>query len=164
LSGPLYSTYWNHVRKKADQIVTESPPADSSLFDDNLIRSLGWKLPYVALAYLITGEERYGLAARKWMNAFVSYPHWASDTDIGAGNILSDMSLTYDWLFSFFTPEERNLYREKLQYHANIFYKLLTEKGIYWANPTNAHNATNVMGLGFAGLALIASLQSFAVQ
>jgi len=150
-----YSKFWAYVQKRAYKYAKETSPKSVNKYNDNTIRALGNKLPYMAIAYLITGDEIYLRGVKKWMRALCSYPNWASNEDLGAAHILFGMSICYDWLYDKFTPEERALYRKKITKHANIFYKLLVKGKKWWARAyLQNHNYTNVMALGIAGLAL----------
>jgi len=155
-----YSKFWAYVQKRAYKFAKETPPKSVNKYNDNTIRALGNKLPYMAIAYLITGDEIYLRGVKKWMRALCSYPNWASNEDLGAAHILFGMSICYDWLYDKFTQEERALYRKKITKHANIFYKLLVKGKKWWARAyLQNHNYTNVMALSVAGMALYGEVQ-----
>jgi hypothetical protein len=78
-----------------------------------------------ALAYKIEGDERYLKAARRYMDAAVSYPVWGytyskPDIDLAAGHLLYGMGTAYDLLFDVLTEEERTRYREKIVRQARL--------------------------------------------
>ncbi|MCE5336065.1 MAG: DUF4962 domain-containing protein [Desulfobacteraceae bacterium] len=151
LSRYPYSKFWTAVKTKADGFVSEVPPLQ--LTGD--IRSLGNKLPPAAMAFLLTGKAEYLRGVRKWMDAFVSYPNWPDNRDLGAAHVLFGMSVAYDWLHDRFTPEERSRYRKKILHHAEILYAALRGREIWWANELlQNHNYTNVMAIAVAGVAL----------
>lgn len=150
-----YSKFWTSIKGRADKYITESPPIDASNYTDSSIRNFGNKLPYMALAYLFTKDNKYLRGVKTWMNALCSYPNWASDTDLGAAHILEGMALAYDWLYNQFTADERKKYREKITHHAEIFYWGLINKNLWWANYyLDNHNYVNTTALSSAGLAL----------
>ncbi len=156
-----YSKFWKYVKKRADKYARENPPVAVDKYNDNTIRALGNRLPYMAIAYLLTkneaipGSKMYLNGIKKWMNALCSYPNWASNEDLGAAHILFGMSVCYDWLYNEFTPEERAIYRAKITKHAQILYHLLISKKKWWSKAyLQNHNYTNVMALAVAGLAL----------
>jgi hypothetical protein len=78
-----------------------------------------------ALAYKIEGDTRYLDAAKRYMDAAVSYPVWGytfskPDIDLAAGHLLYGMGTAYDLLFDVLSVEERTRYREKLVRQARI--------------------------------------------
>lgn len=78
-----------------------------------------------ALAYRIEGDARYLEAARRYMDAAVSYPVWGytyskPDIDLAAGHLLYGLGAGYDLLYDVLTPAERTRYRDKLVRQAGI--------------------------------------------
>ena len=167
LTRPDYARFWNFTRDYAGSIAGLVPPCPQhnpgcgapdniSQYSESRIRGLGDFLPPLAMAYRFSGEQVFLDAARNWMNALVSYEDWASNADIGAGHILIGMSIAYDWLYDDFTEAERQAYRDKMAYHANIFYNLLiADNSIWWKyNLYSNHNYTNALGLALTAMAL----------
>jgi hypothetical protein len=66
-------------------------------------------VPFPALAWLLTGNQQYLDAARRWSLAACGYPHWGLGTedgsDLAAGHQLYGLALVYDWLYSSLDPE-----------------------------------------------------------
>jgi hypothetical protein len=78
-----------------------------------------------ALAYKIEGDARYLEAAKRYMDAAVSYPVWGytfskPDIDLAAGHLLYGLGTAYDLLFDVLSEEERTRYRDKLVRQARI--------------------------------------------
>ncbi len=152
-----YQTFWEVVRSRADQYAEEAPyPADdpkvASPFGS---REIGDRLPYFAMAYRLSGDPKYLNAAKAWMNAIANYPTWGGDQDLVASHILFGMSVAYDWLYDEFSPQERESYAVKMEYHAEILYKLLVNVDIWWAdNYHQNHNYVNTLAIMVAGVAL----------
>jgi len=78
-----------------------------------------------ALAYQIEGEARYLEAAKRYMDAAVSYPVWGyasskPDVDLAAGHLLYGMGAAYDLLFDALSVEERTRYRNKIVRQAGL--------------------------------------------
>ncbi len=157
LNTQPYLKFWNATKDKANKFVADRPPATTSGIDEANLWKLGDGLPDLALSYLLTGNKLYLEVAQKWMDALSSYPDWASNTDIGASNLLFSMAVAYDWLHDAFTEQQRNLYSQKLAKHAAIFYERLVKKDIWWIRPEylmQNHNYQNVMAMAVAGLVL----------
>lgn len=112
-----------------------------------------------AFAYRMTGDAKYLAAARKYMEAAVSYDVWGytynkPNVDLAAGHLLYGLSMGYDLLYNDLTPEERARYREKLAKQAHLLfesYKLSADtKFAYSQN----HLFIPAAGLGIAAYAL----------
>ncbi len=162
-----YSKFWAFIEPMAQYEATTIPPCpvanpncgapDSiSDYNDSTIRILGEKLPFMAMAYRLTGDPVYLASVRTWMNALVSYQDWASNEDIGAAHLLMGMSIAYDWLYDSFTPAERQSYRDKMVYHTNILHDLLITPGSTWWRDHlySNHNYTNVTAIAMTAVAL----------
>jgi hypothetical protein len=78
-----------------------------------------------ALAYQVEGDARYLAAAKRYMDAAVSYQVWGytfskPDVDLAAGHLLYGMGTAYDLLFDALSAEERTRYRDKIVRQARI--------------------------------------------
>lgn len=155
LDAPPYDAFADYALQRARTILQEDVPDSLGGYNDNALRFLGDKLPWLAMAHLLTGENAYVRAARAWMDRFAAAPKWASDKDIGAAHVLFGMAVAYDWLFERIPPEARGRYRRAMARHARILHDVLTEKGIWWARDLlQNHNHTCAMALVVAGTVL----------
>ncbi len=166
-----YRSFWRTVRQRAEENSRMTPPckANKSICENNKriteygegpIRSLGDKLPYMAMAWLLTGEENYLDGIRSWMNALASYENWATNKDIGSGHVLLGMSLTYDWLYDQLTEDERQRYRDKMRLQANILYQLFVDRSIWWTQDyLQNHNYTIATALAYTATALYGEIE-----
>ena len=78
-----------------------------------------------ALAYQVDGDARYLAAAKRYMDAAVSYPVWGysfskPDVDLAAGHLLYGLGAGYDLLYEVLSEEERARYRDKLVRQARL--------------------------------------------
>jgi hypothetical protein len=152
-----YRTYWHKVKYIADQYAEEAPypPDDPKVTSPFGSREIGDRLPYFAMAYLLSGDVKYLESARSWMDAIVTYPTWGGDDDLVASHILFGMSVAYDWLYDELSQAERASYAAKMEYHADILYDLLVNVEIWWAdNYHQNHNYVNTTAIMAAGVAL----------
>jgi hypothetical protein len=152
-----YQTFWRVTRIVADQYASEAPyPADDPKVTSPYgSREIGDRLPYFAMAYRLSGDPKYLNAARAWMNAIVNYPTWGGDQDLVASHILFGMGVAYDWLYDEFSPQERESYAAKMEYHAEILYQLLVNVDIWWAdNYQQNHNYVNTLAIMSTAVAL----------
>ncbi len=112
-----------------------------------------------ALAYKIEGEQRFLDAAKKYMDAAVSYPVWGysfskPDVDLAAGHLLYGMGTAYDLLFDVLSAEERNKYRDKIVRQARIMAAHFSPKpGMSYSYSQN-HCFIPISGLAVAAYAV----------
>lgn len=112
-----------------------------------------------AFAYRIEGNPQYLAAAKKYMDAAVSYPVWGyswskPNTDLAAGHLLYGMGLAYDLLYHDLTPQERAKYRECIARHGELMYRYFAPKpGRSWAYSQN-HTFIPITGLAVAAYAV----------
>lgn len=131
----------------------EDHPAASTTY-------MGIAMANLALAYLLSDNDRYLLEAKRWIFACVGYPHWGNahlvDVDLSAAWILFGMSIAYDWLEAVLTGEETAAIREKLILQGTRMYefKVSTEGSGWSTNYWQNHNWINLTGLATAGYAL----------
>lgn len=155
LTTSPYDGFWADLKQSADTILLTSPPADATSYTDNTIRDLGNKVPYLAMAYILSDDAAYLNGAIDWMDAFLTYPNWGTNTDLGASHILLGMALAYDWLFDDFSSEQKATYRAKMILQADILYGLSIGGTHWWSIATlQNHNYVNNMAICTVGIAL----------
>ena len=112
-----------------------------------------------AFIYKIEGDKKYLAAARKYMDAAVSYDIWGyasnkPNVDLAAGHLLYGLSWGYDLLYHDLTATERARYREKLIKQARLLAEYFKPKpGKTYAYSQN-HTFIPIAGLGVAAYAL----------
>ena len=121
-----------------------------------------WRLPTVALHYVITGNERSFDRTLEFMKFLLELPHWETseiDNGMSAANIMIGAALAYDWLYHDLDPEFRERYRKKLWEHARRMYyaghlKRDPSGQSYWENdPQNNHRWHRNAGFALCALA-----------
>lgn len=134
-------------------VLPEVHPKESTTY-------MGIAIVNLALAYRLSGKEKYLNEAKRFMNAVMSYEKWGNahlvNVDLSASWILFGLSLGYDWLKGYLTEDERKRVSEKLRHHAKIIYDYKRETfGKGWStNYYQNHNWINMTGLAAAGYAL----------
>lgn len=157
-AGPFY-----------DQLLKYLPsctPADNTKFLTDATeaqREAFWKLPTVALHYVITGDRQSLERATRFLERFAELEHWETgdetDSGMGAANIMIGVSLAYDWLYNDLDPAFRDAFRKKLFEQARRMYHRghLKKAGRihYWQNdPQNNHRWHRDGGLALAVMAV----------
>ncbi|MFZ4681146.1 MAG: DUF4962 domain-containing protein [Terrimicrobiaceae bacterium] len=146
-------------RKQFDAYVPGStaPTDDKFLTDATDGQRQGfWKLPTVALHYVLTGDKTSFDRTVEFMKKLYEMPHWESgkelDSGMSAANIMVGAALAYDWLYQDLEPEFREKFRQKLILQARAMYHgghLKKNPSLaYWQNDTqNNHRWHRNAGL-----------------
>lgn len=122
---------------------------------------MGMAMANLALAYILTDDEKYLVETKRWLMTCVSYPHWGNahlvDVDLSAAWILFGMGITYDWIKESLTDSERQAVKDKIVLQGDRMYDFKVKtvgegwSTNYWQN----HNWINMNGLATAGYALV---------
>lgn len=112
-----------------------------------------------ALAYQIEGDDKYLQAAKRYMDAAVSYEVWGytyskPDIDLAAGHLLYGLGAGYDLLYEVLSEDERKRYRDKLIRQAGILAKHFMPKHGKSYSYSQNHCFIPIAGLAVAAYAL----------
>src|ERR1039458_1808887 len=163
ISG-THAAIWARVKARADEICTQQPPryedhppraSDEQLWQ----RPVGNAMPYLAMAYRLTGDAKYLAAAKTWALTSVGYEHWSvgyqQDSNLAAGHQSFGLGVLYDWLYDSLDSETRDTIRRHLIRHCNLIYQAAfspTNRHMQWL--LQNHLWVTITGLGAAALAL----------
>jgi hypothetical protein len=138
------------------------PPDSKFTSDDTEAQRQGmWRLPTVALHYVLTGDRRSFDSCLGYMKKFLATEHWQTDQELdsgmGAANVMVGAALVYDWLYHDLDPEFREAYAKKLLLQARRMYyggHLNRNHDIgYWQqDPQNNHRWHRDAGLALCVL------------
>jgi len=122
-------------------------------------RSVGNMIPHLALAYLLSDDEKYLDSAKAWIFASLSYKTWGlgntDGMDLATGHQLTGIGLGYDWLYHDLTSEERSKIRKGVKKRANAMAKALFKQRVWWHDKyMQNHQWVNCTGLATAGFAM----------
>jgi hypothetical protein len=132
-----------------------APPAEKRRQQNDV----GIAIAEAAFIYKIEGDKKYLDAARKYMDAAVSYDIWGyasnkPNVDLAAGHLLYGLGWGYDLLYHDLTEQERTRYRDKLIKQARLMAEYFRPKpGRTFAYSQN-HTFIPLAGLGVAAYAL----------
>src|SRR5437667_9083244 len=149
----LWQRAISHIR--ALDSVPPPPPAEQRRQQNEV----GIAIAEAAFVYKIEGDKKYLDAARKYMDAAVSYDVWGyannkPNVDLAAGHLLYGLGWGYDLLYYDLTEKERARYRDKLVKQARLMADYFKPKpGKTYAYSQN-HTYIPVSGLGVASYAL----------
>jgi homoserine acetyltransferase len=148
---------------------SRSVPADTRFAsDDTEAQRQGmWRLPTVALHYVLTGDRRSFDACLGYMRKFLATEHWQTDQELdsgmGAANVMVGAALVYDWLYHDLDPQFREAYAKRLLLQARRMYyggHLNRNHDIgYWQqDPQNNHRWHRDAGLALCALGVAGDL------
>jgi hypothetical protein len=162
--GTTHSNLWLDFKVLADRAVSQGPPAyrerDNSSGDEQLWqREVGNALPSLALAWLLTRDQRYLESARRWSLASCRYPTWGlgriDGMDLATGHQLYGLGLVYDWCHADLDEATRRTIREMLVRRSTAMFEAAATGKAWWRQSyLQNHLWVNVCGLAVSGMAL----------
>lgn len=150
----VYKRLYDQCRRYGNVSIFEDQPSGSVTF-------MGIASANLSLMYLLTKQAHYFKEAKRWVFTSANYPHWGSDrnrdVDLSAAWLLFGLALSYDWLKSDLSEEERCILRDKLILQATRMYehKQMNQGSGWAAHYWQNHNWINMTGLAAAGYALV---------
>ena len=123
-----------------------------------------WKLPSVALHYVLTGDKQSFDRTVEFMKFLMALEHWETtretDCGMGAANIMVGAALAYDWTHNELPPDFRNAFRRKLLLQAQRMYDIGHGRkhapAHYWQqDPQNNHRFHRDAGLALCVFAAV---------
>lgn len=131
------------------------PPAETRRAQNDVAIAIA----EAAFVYRIEGDKKYLIAAKKYMDAAVSYDIWGyafnkPNVDLAAGHLLYGMSIGYDLLYNDLAPAERTRYRNKLAKQARLMFEYYQLKPGRTFPYSQNHVFIPIAGLGIAAYAL----------
>ena len=145
-----------HCQCPCVNVEPAKPPAEERRAQNEV----GIGIAEAAFVYKMTGDKKYLEAAKKYMDAGVSYDVWGysfnkPNVDLAAGHLLYGMGWAYDLLYNDLTPAERDKYRNKLIKQARLMYDFFKPRsGKSYAYSQN-HTYIPITGLAIAAYALM---------
>ncbi|MBN1292838.1 MAG: DUF4962 domain-containing protein [Candidatus Latescibacteria bacterium] len=172
-----HASLWKEFIQYTDKLVEQGPPKYQS-YDDGRYDEQWWQvpvgnnIPILALAYVISGKQRYLESAREWALASCGYKTWGTGwvdgMDCITGHHLFGLSLLYDWCYDSLDKETLGIIRETLvkrtaaMFEASAKGTLVPGIDEYKIRPwpewdeayLQNHLWVNTSGMAIAGLAL----------
>jgi len=148
---------WQQVLAGVRALKADPPPAPAQKRREQ--NDVGIAIAEAALVYKVEGDRKYLEAAKRFMDAAVSYDIWGyannkPNVDLAAGHLLYGLGWGYDLLYNDLTESERTRYRDKLIKQARIMAEYFKPRnGRTYAYSQN-HTFIPIAGLGVAAYAL----------
>ncbi|HZB44274.1 MAG TPA: DUF4962 domain-containing protein, partial [Pyrinomonadaceae bacterium] len=148
---------WRAALEQVRAVRREPPPAPAQ--ERRAQNEVGIGIAEAALAYRVEGDKKYLDAAKRYMEAAVSYDVWGyaynkPNVDLAAGHLLYGMGWGYDLLYHDLTEQERKRYREKIARHARLLAGHYEPKRGRTFSYSQNHVFIPMAGLGVAAYAL----------
>ncbi|HSE33357.1 MAG TPA: DUF4962 domain-containing protein [Pyrinomonadaceae bacterium] len=156
-SRTTHKELWQQVlsRVRALNADPPAPPAQKRREQNDV----GLAIAEAAFVYKVEHDDKYLKAAKKFMDAAVSYDIWGyannkPNVDLAAGHLLYGMGWAYDLLYNDLTDQERARYRQKLIKQAKLVADYFQPKpGKTFAYSQN-HTFIPISGLAVTAYAL----------
>lgn len=148
---------WQQAISRVRALAGDPPPPPATARRQQ--NDVGIAIAEAAFIYKIEGDKKYLDAARKYMDAAVSYDIWGypnnkPNVDLAAGHLLYGLGWGYDLLYNDLSVSERTRYREKLIKQARLMADYFKPKsGKTFAYSQN-HTFIPIAGLGVTAYAL----------
>jgi hypothetical protein len=147
--GGTHREVWEIVKENADRHLAS--PVPSNYKNQGDMREAGRGVPWLALAFLMTGRPEYDEGARKWMRTICEFPQWENGRSLAGGECLFGIGTGYDWLYENLAQKERAFIRQKLVQQAELMH---TGPPVHHDRWLANHNHVEHLGLAAAGFAL----------
>jgi len=135
-SGPERGKHYQHIFRST------RPPMD-------------W-MEKCALAYLLSGDEKYGFEAKRRLLHFFAWDPEGSTSyrsnDEPAMWVMMRGTRAYDWVYDLFTEKERSQVEKAMRIRAAQFYDHLLNRRKFHSNPYESHAGRTLGFLGEAAL------------
>jgi hypothetical protein len=148
---------WQQTLRNVRALRTEpAPPPAQKRREQN---DVGLAIAEAAFVYKIEGDRKYLEAARRFMDAAVSYDIWGyannkPNVDLAAGHLLYGLGWGYDLLYNDLSENDRARYRDKLIKQARVLADYFKPKPGRTVAYSQNHTFIPIAGLGVAAYAL----------
>ena len=108
-TSPTKKKWFERLLKDADKYMTE-PLEVYEIINSRLIhvgQDNHKKLTDLAMAWQITGEEKYAERVYKELEALATFPDWHPQHTLDTGIISQSAAIGFDWIYDWMTEEQR---------------------------------------------------------
>ena len=140
----------------AEHILT-APPIRQNTDDKTVHEQERYAVYYIvtcAMAYRLTGDERFFNRATNDLLTVSAFPDWDPKDDLAIGEMSFAVAIGYDWLYAKLTPDERAIIKQALMNNSLLFADDSYRHGAAWTKREGNHDQVSNAGMVSAALAL----------
>jgi len=107
-SDTFYKELKEGLFKKANRLTRENP-VEFKITGPRMLKNCQEILSRVstlALAFHLTGDNKYALRAKEELFSAASFPHWNKDHFLDTAELITAFAIGYDWLFHILTKAD----------------------------------------------------------
>jgi hypothetical protein len=138
------------------EFILAAPPLRPNTNDKNIHEQERYAVYYIvteAMAYRLTGGERFLNRAKSDMLTVAAFPDWDPKEDLAEGEMSFAMAIGYDWLYAKLTPDERAIIKKALKEKSLLFADNSYARRAAWTG--NNGNHAQVCNAGLVSAALV---------
>ena len=112
-TDPAMKELFGKLRAQADRVLGE-PPVEHKLIGPRLLdksRRCLDRVAALALAYRLSGEEKYAARAVKELEAAAAFPDWNPSHFLDTAEMSCAFGIGYDWLYTYMNDAQRSTVR-----------------------------------------------------
>jgi len=148
---------WQNALRNVRALNSDPPPPPAQKRREQ--NDVGLGIAEAAFIYKIEGDRKYLEAAKKYMDAAVTYDIWGyannkPNVDLAAGHLLYGLGWGYDLLYHDLSEGERARYRDKLIKQARLMFDYFKPKPGKTYSYSQNHTFIPIGGLGVTAYAL----------
>jgi hypothetical protein len=155
------SPLWRDASRELRAAVETPEPAGSPKLDESGVQQrAAYTLAQAVFLYSIERKPEQLAAARKWLDAIISYPDWGysyrtPNVDLPPAHLLYAVAFAYDGLYNDLDPPTRERVRTKLVRQSRLMYEHFRFKPKKVYSFSQNHTFIPMTGLALAAFALI---------
>lgn len=157
-TNALLKTWYGRIQQRAEGILTQAPsryeiPDGLRLLETS--RRVLDRVYMLALVYRMTQDQRFADRAWKELDAAAHFPDWNhSKHFLDTAEMTHAFAIGYDWLYSVWTPEQREAIRTAILTKGLEPGLEGLRKKVWWAESRHNWNQVCNGGLGMGALAI----------
>lgn len=159
-SGDPYMTKWfGDISAQAEKNLVLPLPTNALPDGRRMIssRQVGPLVINLGMMYRLTGEERYKDRIWKEVEAVSKFPDWNEDKEfLNTAEFSEGLAIAYDWLYEFWTPEERVIIRDAIIEKGLKKTLEAYRRNVWWIKTYPRVNNWNAVCNGSMGIAALA--------
>jgi len=152
-TGGTHEFYYAELLRTANDFARKRMPKKFGKSDND--RLYGDMISVLAMAYLLSGEQKHLNACVRTIEALLSLERWGDGLNLVTGHYMSGVATAYDWLHDRLPEELRRRMAEKLAEHSERIVEYAAGERIWW-HDMFLQNWSHVIvaGLAYATAAL----------